>query len=236
MLTLGSLPLSFTTNAELPTDVALVGPDDRTIAKGIAERPRIIVIDQPASISSSSLSALEQCGIPVLPVLEVAPTLAPCLSLLPLPETTLIRSSLHSSGESSSGRLEHILALEFLLGPLSDLHVLSDDGTAYWASARASKSNARVLYNGRSGTGWDRLDLDVLGIAQHVEVAVSYSPTAKPASIRIGDRDGTKELRGRFESGLRLFWRQVAAVAAGDQAAAISLNAATSARLSTPLF
>lgn len=235
-LTLSSLPLSFTVDEAGTIDVALVGSGDDHIESGIAAKPKIIVLDRPARVSASGIQTLLESGIPVLPVLEVAPTLRRCKANLVLGDVMLVRSSLSSRAERQDGRLEHLLALEAVLGPLSDIKILQDTGEAYFGSGRLENGTARVLWNGQTGTNDDRFSLDVIAMAQRLEVDVAFAPAARPAGIRLADRDGTRQLRGIYETGLRLFWREVAAELTEEGGKALPLAAAAVHLANTTIF
>lgn len=227
-LVLATLPLSFNVDHEGPADIALAGPDEDSIGHAVAAQPKVIVLDQPASTTPQSLQNLLATGLAVLPVLEVAPILSPLRSVLPLADVVLVRSCLSSTADAQGGRLEHILALQAVLGPLVDIVVFSDTGDTYWASAKAQSTKAHIFWNGQTGTDQDHFDLDVIALAQRLEVDVAYAPTARPASIRLADGDGSREFRSIYESGLRLFWRAVALEATGRSGSAIHLEAAMS--------
>ncbi len=228
LLTLASLPLTFNLGDGNGVDIALVGPDDDSIGRGIAANPKCVVIDCPAAVSRDGLRMLLESGISAFPVLKVAPALKPCRSISALANAVLVRSCLSSTESAKNGRLEHLAALESVLGRLVEVTVLNDSGDAYWGIARTHDTNARVLWNGRSAADRDRFDLDVIGIEERLEVDVAFHPTAKPADIRIGARDGIRQLRGTFESGLRLFWREIALELAAESGSAIPLNAVIS--------
>lgn len=223
-LTLATLPLSFNIDHEGPVDIALAGPDEDSIGHAVASQPKVIVLDQPASTAPKSLQKLLATGLTVLPVLEVAPILSPLRSVLPLAEVVLVRSCLSSSAGAQGGRLEHILALQAVLGPLVDITVFKNTGDFYSASARPQSTTARVFWNGQTGADQDRFDLDILSLTQRLEVNVTYSPTAKPAKVCLADRDGSREFRSVYQSGLHLFWRAVALETTGHSSNTIYMD------------
>lgn len=220
---LATLPGSFTSNAGTGPAVALADRDDGNIARAIDSGARLIVLDQAAETAPENLRVLLDCGIPVFPVIEVAPALARCRQIVPAEGIKLVRSSFHSPGSARNGRLEHLMALEAVLGPVEDIVLLDDTGDAYWASGRIGAGKMPVLWNGQTGAEKSRFDLDAIALGQRLEVHLADTRTASPASICLADADGIRRLRDIYESGLRLFWRSVAAEAAGQAGPAIPL-------------
>ena len=208
---LGSLPASFQTVPEGQPDIALVGPDAASISTGLASAARMLVLVDPWMIDD--IEELTRAAVPVVPVGRLFPLMAG-LDADMVGQQALVRCSIASRQSLAASVYEQLSALQVLLGPLAGVKMLSQIGSAYSGTARAGKG-VELVWSGQAGAIHDSLELDVMGIAQRLEILATPDDTARPATVHFANADGLTQSRGVYESGLRLFWRSVAADLAG---------------------
>lgn len=208
---LGSLPATFRVIAEGQPHIALVGPDSASIAAGLASSPRALAVIDPWDIDD--IDSLAASPVTIVPVGKLAPLMAE-LDAGSVEQIALVRCAFAGRGTLAANIYEQLSALQVLLGPLAGIATLSRQGAAYAGTARIP-SGAELLWSGQSEAPQNRFELDVLGIAQRLEVIARPDGTARPAEIQLGDAGGLEQSRGVYESGLRLFWRRLAADLAG---------------------
>jgi hypothetical protein len=199
-------------------DIALVQPERGALGEALEAAPGAIVLDRPADLDSALHALLDRTAVPVIAVLKLAASLKPVDAQRPLVSSALIRSRLRSAEPLNTAVLEHLAGLSAILGELSNLRMLGGSGNNYAAIGR-TRTHAEVAWSGQAGVANPHYELDIVGVGARLEVTGTVDRSARPLTVRLATAEGLVQPIGVFETGLRLFWRDVAATLSDGTAA-----------------
>ena len=77
----------------------------------------------------------------------------------------------------------------------------------YVGSARTS-DGVQVNWSGLATAPTSRYELDIVGLAERLEIRAELDGSARPMTVRRGHAGGLDQPLGIYETGLRLFWRR----------------------------
>ncbi|WP_423066111.1 hypothetical protein [Devosia sp. CN2-171] len=209
---LASLPSTFHFVDDGAADIALVTPD--CIELGLTGKPRALVLAAPCLSTEKQIDGLSGATIPTFPILHLAATMTQVLASMSVGSAVLVRSEYLSRSDKTAAWLEQLVASQVLLGTLTDIRLLVEPPHSYSGSARTT-SGVPVLWGGQIGAATERFDLDIVGLAERIEVLSHGANTARPAQVTIATADGLQVKRAAYQSGLLLFWRAIAAELSG---------------------
>lgn len=216
--TLASLPAMLRLTETGTPDIALTASDGEAIRDAFAASPKAIVVARPAAITDAEADRLSDAALPIFPVLTLAASLRQIGAGRIPAKPGLVHSRLDWQGDMQEGMLEHFAGLASMVGELADVTLLSHAGKGYVGSAK-TLDGTDVAWSGLVDVPAPRYELDVVGLAERLEIRAECDGSARPMMVRRGHADGLDQPIGIYETGLRLFWRGVAdALAEGTPA------------------
>lgn len=207
---IASLPASLRLADGGAADIAVVSSDAVSVAAGIAAAPRALVVTRPTELGADAMAALNAAGVPVFPALVLAPRLRLVDARAHIAKAGLVRSRLGWQGGLRETLLEHLAGLEAVLGALADVSLLDSGDAGHLGTAR-SQGGITVSWSGLHGAARGEYELDIIGLADRLEVSGELDGSARPLLVRHGSAGGLQQPHGVFETGLRCFWRGVIA-------------------------
>lgn len=212
---LASLPASFRLIESGKADIAIAAPDWAAVAAALATSPKALVVTRPALLDDAAIEALDATTIAIFPSLALAARLAAINGSRTQPTAGLVRSRLAWHGNQNETMLEHLAGLEMVLGPLSRASIVATSSNGHIGAARTG-SGIAVSWSGQSDAGRPEYELDIVGLADRLEVTGELDGSARPLLVRHGDAAGLYQPHGTFETGYRRFWQAIASDFAGN--------------------
>lgn len=196
-------------------EIEVVSTDFVAVQAALAGSARALVIDDVAALDERTISLLDRAALPIHPALHLASSLAGTDAASFLEHAGLVRSRLAWGGSLEAALLEHLAGLVTVLGPLTEVRLLDQSRTHYSGSA-CTDNGVDVLWSGQVKAARASYELDVIGLADRLEIFGSLDGSARPLAIRQGSAQGVLQLPGIFETGLRRFWTTVVAERRGE--------------------
>lgn len=205
--TLASLPAVLRLIETGTPDIALVGTYPEAIRDALGLAPRAIVVAEPTAISDADAARLLDAKPLVLPVLTLTASLRQVDGGNVLSKAGLVHSRLDWQADTRGSLLEHLAGLTSAVGNLTQVRLLSQNAGGYVGSARTS-NGVEVNWSGLAAAPISRYELDIVGLAERLEVRADLDGSARPMTLRRAHAGGLDQPVGVFETGLRLFWRR----------------------------
>lgn len=205
---IASLPASLRLTDDIGADIMVVSPEDAAIAAGLDARPRALVVTRPGKLGASAAVALEQTDVPVFAGLTLVPGLQALDAREALSGAGIVRSRLAWAGSGGEGMFEHLCGLAALLGPLSEVRMLSSGPNGHAGSAK-TEHDVMISWSGQGDAPVSEFELDIIGASTRLEVRGLIDGSARPLQVCLAGVDGQRQGHGIFETGQRQFWRGV---------------------------
>jgi hypothetical protein len=207
--TLASLPgILRLTDAAAP-DIALTASDEASLKEALSVSPKAIVVAEPATLDDAGWKRLTDASSMVFPALTLAANLRQISAESVPSKPGLIHSRLSWQGGAKAAIVEHLAGLATVVGQLFELQFLSYVSGGYVGSAKTGEG-VEVAWSGLAGAPLSFYELDVVGLADRLEVRADLDGSARPLLLRRGHAGGLDQPAGFYETGLRRFWREAA--------------------------
>lgn len=205
--TLASLPAVLRPIEAGTPDFALVGSEPEAIRDALALAPRAIVVAEPAAVTDADAVRLHGPAPLILPVLTLAESLRQVGGDDVLSKAGLVHSRLDWQADMRGSLLEHLAGLTSVVGNLTEVRLLSRSAGGYVGSARTN-TGVEVNWSGLAAAPTSRYELDIIGLAERLDVRADLDGSARPMTVRRAHAGGLDQPIGVYETGLRLFWRR----------------------------